>query len=48
MGGGTPPWELDAMGMPRWRPEWLGVVEWTPGEIEGGVQNRGKLWNGRH
>lgn len=29
------------------RPEWWEIVEWTPGEIEGGVQNRGKLWNGR-
>ena len=30
------------------RPEWWEIVEWTPGEIGCGVQNRGKLWNGRH
>lgn len=56
LGGGTPPWEMDAGGA-----EVASVMVASEGGVhlrirtspltmasEGGVQNRGKLWNGRH
>jgi hypothetical protein len=41
-------WESDARGMLVWRPNREGGGNRTPFGCECGVQNVGKLWNGRH